>query len=134
MCHWVMLRWVWVKIIFRHRAGKNMCYKAISFTTEKRVETYVWFATINDSEKTLYKVHTADKRKSWLMYIFEKWHDPILNVTLSTPTNKILMERAVANKNIVNICLIPMILQNITTDWTAIKRTIFEILLITMII
>ena len=81
--------------------GNYMRFAAVPFTTKGLVEKYVWFATINDSEKKLYNAQTTEKRKALLKESFEKWHDPISKLIESTPADEILMERAVAHKNIV---------------------------------
>lgn len=72
----------------------------------KREERQVWFATINDAAVTGEEDPT--KRKQLLMEAFSSWHDPITKTMEATPSDEMLMERAVAHRH----CIGPVVSMN----------------------
>jgi len=70
----------------------------MSHPTDK-IAKQVWFATISDQAVTNTK--NVLERKRLLLSRFKDWHHPICDLIRATPADKILIERAVAHKNIV---------------------------------
>lgn len=60
-------------------------------------ELHTWFITIDDS--TIASEIDPNKRKELLLKAFKEWHDPIRQLVEATPSNDILMDRAMAHKH-----------------------------------
>lgn len=63
----------------------------------KKEERHTWFITIDDENISSEK--DPRKRKDMLMDAFRDWHDPIRQLVEATPSDEILMDRAVAHKH-----------------------------------
>eukprot|EP00536_Pseudo-nitzschia_multiseries_P004672 jgi/Psemu1/188610/e_gw1.79.57.1 len=62
----------------------------------KKDELHTWFITTDD-ERISSEVDAA-KRKAMLLDAFGDWHDPIRQLVEATPSDEILMDRAMAHK------------------------------------
>lgn len=80
--------------------GKSMRFATVPMISPvdgQRKEQQVWFITIDDDD--IRNEPDPARRKQKLLEVFKDWHDPIGQLVESTPSESILMERAMAHRH-----------------------------------